>query len=203
MTDHSDKRRRRSMTRWRGRPLPWSDPTVGDVYEWLIEALDNVAEATNAAPRQLGRAEDAACFMEMLQVTAMDPAYDNDLVGDEVYALFWRSQRLLETLLDADRLSGSSSEQACTVKIAEKLGSVMMLIMSCSVISIRSIPEIIAGIRRAALAAARYCVSAGATATLERRPGGGGTAAAAHAAQLAGMLYRHADDREKFLGTLH
>jgi hypothetical protein len=204
MRDQSRKPQRRRTTRSRGRPLPWSNPTVGDVHGWLIEAFDNVADAACPGARRSQRAEDAVRFTGILLATWVDPEYSANASDREVQSIFWRSKGLLETLLDADRLSGSWSEQAHQLKAAEKLGGLLTMIMSYNVVSIVCAPDMIAGLRQAAVAAVRFSASAGAAAILEASSGAsGGTDAAADAAQLACMLFRAADFHEQRLARFH
>lgn len=184
--------------------MPWSNPTVDDVQGWLREAFDNVSDASCSSERRLYRAEDAANFAGLLIASWANSERVTNASDSALKSIFWRSKSLLENLLDPDRLNGRWNEEAHDVEAAQKLGSVLTMVMGYNLISFSSRPAMIRGLRQAALAAARFSASAGACALLEAPlDHGRGTHAAFETAQLASQLFRSADHHERFLKRLH
>lgn len=203
MVDQLRKPGRRRATK-RGPSLPWDDPSVDDVQDWLREALDNVESAESSAQRRVSRGDDAYYYTRILLASWSDPKCEADATPTTVLTIFSRAERVTLMLLNADFLPGSSTDRACNVKAAEKLVLAMTELSSDNAVRAGTAEEMIAGLRRTAIAAARFAAAAGAAAMLETPfRCGGGTYAEADAAYLASVLYRTADHNERYLSSLH
>lgn len=204
MIDRTNKGRlpRNSRRGWSN--LPWSDPTIDDVHGWLREAFDNVVDANSSASHRLRRGEDVLQYTDMLLSTWVDPDYRTTTSNDEVLDILLRAEGVIQDLLNVEDLGDLWIEQDCKTKAAEKLAFAMIALMSAPTAELAGREKLISSLRRTAALAAGFAGCAGNKADLDAERGrGSGTDSPATAAQIASLLFRTADNNERYLASLH